>query len=154
MMLDVRCVYHNTIALHTCDHQFLVIGSEIGRAQQYASAMDLIVRYDSSVHQYGHMMVRDNHDHLTFTHHNKVMIYDKGISDHSSLPDYANIVLLDLSHKERDIIPLLQHMKPWLIVIMPTIDQESAIRHASDIMRQWLTVPKYLKEWQYVSVEC
>lgn len=135
-MLDIRCIYSNTIALHTCDHQLLIIGNEIGRAQQYADAMDLIVRYDTAIYQYGHMMIRDHVDHLTLTHDNKVMIYDKGITSDSSLPDYVNVLLLDLSLEHGNIIALLQHMKPEIIIIMPTIDQENAIRSASDIMRE------------------
>jgi hypothetical protein len=45
-------------------------------------------------------------------------------------------------------------MQPQHIVIMPTVDQETAIRAASEIMREWLTVPKYLKEGQYMSLDC
>ncbi|USN56214.1 MAG: hypothetical protein H6766_03960 [Candidatus Peribacteria bacterium] len=135
-MLDIRCVYGNTIALHTCDHQLLVIGNEIGRAQQYADAMDLVVRYDPTIYQYGHINIRDHVDHLTCTHNNKVMIYDKGITTTSPLPDYITVILVDIHLGYAHLIPLLKHRKPETIIIMPTVDQETAIRCASDLMRE------------------
>jgi hypothetical protein len=135
-MLDIHCIYQNTIALHSCDHQFLVIGEEIGRAQQYADEMDLIVRYDTSIYEYGHITIRNHHHYLELTHHDSTIIYDKGIATASTLPEDVSVLLVDLSLDYGNIIPLLHHMQPQHIVIMPTVDQETAIRAASEIMRE------------------
>lgn len=152
-MLDIRCVYHNTITFHSHDHQLLVIGKEIGRAQQYANAMDLIVRYDASIYKYGHITISDHQDYLQCTYNHHTIIYDKGITIESTVPEHVSVLLIDLSLNDENITPFLHHMQPQHIVIMPTIDQATAIRTASEIMREWLTVPKYFKEWQYISLD-
>lgn len=149
-MIDIRCVYHRTIAIHT-ENQLIVIGEEIWRAQQYADVTDVIVRYDPDISTYGSMTIQNQDDHILITQNDRTIVYDKEISASSSLPQNITLLLLDMSYTHD--INTIKKAQPQSIIIMPTINQENAIIRASDMMREGIVIPKYYKAWQYTSID-
>lgn len=151
-MLDIRCIYDDTITLHdSATHHVIVIGDEIGRAQQYADHQDIIMRYDESLTDYGSLTISAHDTHLQMTYGDHIIIYDKWITDQTTI-ESCDTYLMNIADGREHHISLLQSLKPTHIIILPTIDQQLAINCASQCMRAGLSVPKFFKEGQYMSI--
>ncbi len=151
-MPDIRCIYQKTITLSTPDHQCIVIGDEIGRAQNSASMSDIIVRYDSSITDYQDVTIHDHGEYLLIQHNGKSILYDQKISQTPVVSDSIFAVFLDITKGYEHLIPFLTETQPSMIILMPTVDQQTAIECASALMKEGLSVPKFLKEGQYITL--
>jgi hypothetical protein len=91
-------------------------------------------------------MIHTHTDHIHIYYGEHQIIYDHGLSKHSTLPDSCNIYIADIAHDSEQHFFLLQHTKATIVMPFPTVSQDRAIDFASIIMRSQLSTPKFLKE--------